>query len=1780
MRLINPQQRPPDPYAIVYSIRFTRPGKVMNEADCGGGDGGGGKGDCNSNHSALAAATSADRSTASCLSNASSQDNDFVQDNSDYQWFLDYGYRDGCIHHHTSVLSSLTESYGGPDEIGYYDALSKNLDANLAEADMESFRTEDIHALLTTLPAMCTDMQLVTDANREGEMFASVTGSLMAKFDFESSVSPHSSSQGEESAASPDTMSICKSELLFSPVKDTPMPGANFSVDSLDCDLEHDILLTCQANKDNYTIAFEGSVTMYSEESDYTEPSHNSDTHRCCGMNKHHHQKLLDTSMARSDSGLTTWSKLKKRCSENQLRRHPSGNNNNNTSADEMTSFANLGDDNALKSQSLPNLYKNRLRWQHGNCCGGATIMSNSSIDSPSPVQRRPHCVKVFDIQHQTSKSTASCYSDMAISVEAAPTSTDRVNKPQAAAHNFSLVKLFMKQKSISAEGMSCAMDQSSTSECWPASQSEDSGDSFEMKARALRMTRSGYSDKARSAPECSILLDSLVDAGMAESAQVYRTHDLIREEGEDIGSERSESVEQLTESASIFNSYEQERISPHCCRKLPSKFNVNNNNSSMEQDEEILAAAKRRIRRGTQTKRYSVSSNESDASSSTESAGCTRLHAKPTSIVVSTKHSATQFPAHLMNKSMQTSCRLARSDLVRIVEPSFLAKLKQQGDSQRPVYVVYPNYTLPDLDFLKEKREDVTKVYLMPQKYTKEESEAQKKASTGGGARGRRPFSCNDMEMLKKKGFSHVRDWDSLTFLLPVECRQVLADVPEFMNILKDREEDLLKPKEKPLFCVSPPMRQKQRPLSCDCGSLMDRNNVSSSSSTATQPSSGYRGSSTMLMTDSSQNSPAPQSTFNPLFVYRYDSVTSSEASLMMSEKQRSITTTASIGTPPVPKRSEQKYSVPPRPPLPKGILRKSLENVKAKKNIANTKRYSMFEMGAEEEYTTIDLDNGTKRKSLHEPYYLSQRRTLSEHSTETEDEGVEAGHGSESSMDERFETMTVRPPTPPIPRSGDSVFHLGTMSCDELEQLEEYLKMSGISYADTDDWNETELLKLRSHVSKFLTLKINRDHYDSGTSLSGKKSVSFAERATNVLATEDAQKLYNTPPNSPNVSAMLHRHYQGKTLVDMPICEEGELSPDGYRSPQLENVPLSEKSSPIDLSQKMSLISAVTHSVEQLIHHFSAANDQGELNALGDSELNPACAKLVLSSLCPSLYALLNDGLKPTLDTPFGAINNSVWQVVEASAQQGPLTKALNELVMRINTEDVFSEGLLKFNAFVFGLLNVRSLDAWASYLRTRETILRKYYTADSLLLLAQTSGPSMRSLVDTLIATLQPLALLPFQMDLLFESRQLHMSLKRMDTYQQPSSPTHLRSNMSQSCDDTEDLSVATMIHRCPSDESSDPSLPDLLNSSAHGKVQLREERQRPRSCVDPNIGLTGGFKLCDDVTGTVKKRWSGIHMGSKFGQAFDRLADDTEEEYTDSLEHTAHNVQRRGARNGELTTNSQEEGSSSPAPSLHEDGPESLESQLSDDRPLNGGKFRRLQMKWEMLSGKDVMTQPSPPLSPSHTLKSKIPRLVNSPVKSGIPVLSPSFLKMPTKQQQPVKKATTPPSLKKPTPVSKIATTVKSSVTKKSGVVTRTSRVDQLESPENRIHAIRPSSLPYRPVSSTQGAKGSKLTPPRRAVSSSVTRKSQQQTQVRTTPKVVRTLTHRLPSDNGHLSFNEGERLKVILDVDSKWLLCCRGDQKGLVPRSAVIDAGKLSYLSVKVVGQLAGAVKSR
>lgn len=67
----------------------------------------------------------------------------------------------------------------------------------------------------------------------------------------------------------------------------------------------------------------------------------------------------MEKSMTQSDSSsFTTWSKLKKRSSEDHLRRLPSGNNNN--SGDDPTQLGLT--QTTYKSRSMPNLHKKKLK--------------------------------------------------------------------------------------------------------------------------------------------------------------------------------------------------------------------------------------------------------------------------------------------------------------------------------------------------------------------------------------------------------------------------------------------------------------------------------------------------------------------------------------------------------------------------------------------------------------------------------------------------------------------------------------------------------------------------------------------------------------------------------------------------------------------------------------------------------------------------------------------------------------------------------------------------------------------------------------------------------------------------------------------------------------------------------------------------------------------------------------------------------------------------------------------------------------------------------------------------------------------------------------------------------------------------------------------------------------------------------------------------------------------------------------------------------------------------
>uniref|UniRef100_H3AIM2 RUN and SH3 domain containing 2 n=1 Tax=Latimeria chalumnae TaxID=7897 RepID=H3AIM2_LATCH len=153
-----------------------------------------------------------------------------------------------------------------------------------------------------------------------------------------------------------------------------------------------------------------------------------------------------------------------------------------------------------------------------------------------------------------------------------------------------------------------------------------------------------------------------------------------------------------------------------------------------------------------------------------------------------------------------------------------------------------------------------------------------------------------------------------------------------------------------------------------------------------------------------------------------------------------------------------------------------------------------------------------------------------------------------------------------------------------------------------------------------------------------------------------------------------------------------------------------------------------------------------------LGNSSVSPNVGHLILKYLCPAIRDILGDGLKAyVLDMIIGQRRNVPWSVVEASTQLGPSTKLLHSLVCKISQYAELTNHSMRFNAFIFGLLNIRSLEFWFNHLYTHEDIVSVHYQPSGFLALAHSV---CQPLFEELLLLLQPLSLLPFDLDLLFE------------------------------------------------------------------------------------------------------------------------------------------------------------------------------------------------------------------------------------------------------------------------------------------------------------------------------------------------------------------------------------------------------------------------------------------
>ncbi|XP_067169333.1 AP-4 complex accessory subunit RUSC1 isoform X1 [Apteryx mantelli] len=208
---------------------------------------------------------------------------------------------------------------------------------------------------------------------------------------------------------------------------------------------------------------------------------------------------------------------------------------------------------------------------------------------------------------------------------------------------------------------------------------------------------------------------------------------------------------------------------------------------------------------------------------------------------------------------------------------------------------------------------------------------------------------------------------------------------------------------------------------------------------------------------------------------------------------------------------------------------------------------------------------------------------------------------------------------------------------------------------------------------------------------------------------------------------------------------------------------------------ARKRALLVAVSASVDKIVAHFSAARNLVQKAQLGDSWLSPDVGYLLLHTLCPALYALVEDGLKPfQKDVITGQRKNSPWSVVEASVKPGPSTHSLHSLCWHVSRLAPLNSARQRFHAFILGLLNIKQLELWISHLQKSPGVISMLYFPTAFFALSQ--GP-LPHLADELLLLIQPLSVLTFHLDLLFEHHHLSVDVRPLShQLESPPCPAH--------------------------------------------------------------------------------------------------------------------------------------------------------------------------------------------------------------------------------------------------------------------------------------------------------------------------------------------------------------------------------------------------------------------
>ncbi|XP_052451843.1 AP-4 complex accessory subunit RUSC2 isoform X2 [Carassius gibelio] len=618
----------------------------------------------------------------------------------------------------------------------------------------------------------------------------------------------------------------------------------------------------------------------------------------------------------------------------------------------------------------------------------------------------------------------------------------------------------------------------------------------------------------------------------------------------------------------------------------------------------------------------------------------------------------------------------------------------------------------------------------------------------------------------------------------------------------------------------------------------------------------------------------------------------------------------------------------------------------------------------------------------------------------------------------------------------------------------------------------------------------------------------------------------------------------------------EEFCLSPDAN----------TEESISIDLLQKKGLVKAINTAVDLIVAHFGTSRDAGVKAKLGNSSVSPNVGHLILKYLCPAIREILRDGLKAyVLDLIIGQCKNQPWSVVEASTQLGPSTRVLHSLFSKVSQYSELTNHSMRLNAFIFGLLNLRSLEFWFNHIYTHEDIVAAHYHPWGFLPLSQ---GACQPLFEELLLLLQPLSLLPFDLDLLFEPHQLQKGEEHLRRKEQLCSA---RQGLDQS-----DCSTFQLMRGCGTLESGAQEVGMLPQRE---RFLLRDEESRLRRLKMKCDGRrSAGAESRDKEAGVgkecLRKSDPGhINGGGWCAGRMKGVGEDCEKEKR--RERDGDGAKQRNRQAGWWYQLMQS-------------------SQVYIDNSTEGSKFVKLEKRRKggvesnrkshpppregVVEGAEAIQQMDEQVEHCRTSSSNINSI-------GTGVLHQSALSEPTK-------VTKGKTSWMGSPPESVLTELKKSKEKHPDCLDAFERVQaqpgsgedgsaqvlrwgrlfgagnasKVEKSEQKL--VRKQRLPSGWLSldrSMLDLMAQSVGVGKRAEQQSLTSQSQEsplgpteqaQTQnaptQRQVPCEVKALCHHVATEPGQLSFQKGDVLQVLSRADSDWLLCALGDIQGLVP----------------------------